>query len=200
MGAIRVTTDPDGAEVHVDGVLRGTSPLTVDSLAQGTHTVLVRDKSGSVQRTVRVRPDETADATVQIRPGWLAVFAPVKLEILENGRSIGSTERGRILVSPGPHTIEVASQAMGFRESRQVDIKPGEVVALTIQMPTATLEIVAPADSEILVDGKSVGQAPLDPLQVQVGTREITMRHATLGERRQVISVTYSSPGRIVFE
>jgi hypothetical protein len=124
----------------------------------------------------------------------------VKLEILENGRSIGSTERGRILASPGPHTIEVTSQAMGFRESRQIDIKPGEVVALTIQMPPATLEIVAPADSEIFVDGKSVGQAPLGPIQVQVGTREIMMRHATLGERRQVISVTYSSPARIVFE
>jgi hypothetical protein len=200
VGSLRVSTDPDGAEVLVDGVLRGTSPLTVDGLAEGTHTILVRDESGSVRRTVRVRRDETAEATLQIRPGWLAVFAPVKLEIFENGRSIGSTERGRILAPPGPHTIEVASEAVGFRESRQVEIKPGEVVALTIQMPPATMEIVAPADSEILVDGKLIGQAPLGPVQVQVGTREITMRHQTLGERRQVISVTYASPARVVFE
>jgi hypothetical protein len=200
VGSIRVSTDPDGAEVLVDGTLRGRAPLTVDSLAEGTHTILVRDGSGSVRRTVRVRPDETAEATLQIRPGWLAVFAPVKLEIFENGRSIGSTERGRILAPPGSHTIEVASEALGFRESRQVEIKPGEVVALTIQMPPATMEIVAPADSEILVDGKLIGQAPLGPVQVQVGTREITMRHQTLGERRQVISVTYASPARVVFE
>jgi hypothetical protein len=200
VGSVRVITDPDGAEVLVDGVLRGTAPLTVDSLAEGTHTVLVRDGAGSVRRTVRVRADETAEATLQIRPGWLAVFAPVKLEIFENGRSIGSTERGRILAPPGPHTIEVASEAVGFRESRQVDIKPGEVVALTIQMPPAAMEIVAPAESEILVDGVSVGQAPLGPVQVQVGTREIVMRHPTLGERRQVISVSYNSPARVVFE
>jgi len=200
LGSIRVTTDPAGVEVLVDGVLHGRSPMTIDNLTEGTHTVVVRNESGSVRRIVRVRADEAVDAALQIRPGWLAVFAPVKLAILENGRSIGSTEGGRILSSPGPHTIEVVSQAMGFRETRQVDINPGEVVAVTIQMPPAKIEIVAPADAEILVDGQPVGQAPLGPLQVAVGTREIVMRHPTLGERRQVISVTYNAPARVVFE
>jgi hypothetical protein len=199
-GSIRVTTDPAGADVEVDGVLRGTSPLTIDDLAEGAHTLLVRDKSGSVRQTVRVKADEAVEATVQIRPGWLAVFAPVKLEILENGRSIGSTEGGRVLIAPGPHTIELVSQAMGFRETRKLDIRPGEVSAVTIQMPPATIEIVAPAEAEILIDGQTVGQAPLGPLQVAVGTREIMMRHPTLGEQRRVVSVTYSTPVKVIFE
>ena len=181
MGSIRVTTDPAGAEVRIDGVLHGRAPLTVENVAEGTHTILVRDGSGSVRQTVRVREDETYDATIPLGPGWLAVFAPVKLEVLENGRPIGSTEGGRILTPPGPHTIEVVSQAMGFRETRQVEIKPGAVAAVTIAMPPATIEVVAPAESEILVDGRSVGTAPLGPLEVAVGTREIVMRHPTLG-------------------
>ncbi|MFO7692846.1 MAG: PEGA domain-containing protein, partial [Vicinamibacterales bacterium] len=200
MGSISVTTDPAGAEVRIDGVLHGRAPLTVENVAEGTHTILVRDGSGSVRQTVRVREDETFDATIPLGPGWLAVFAPVKLEILENGHSIGSTERGRILTPPGPHTIEVVSEAMGFRETRQVEIKPGRVAALTIAMPPATLEIAAPADAEILVDGEHVGTAPLGPIQVAVGTREIVMRHPALGERRQTVSVTYLSPARVVFE
>ena len=199
-GSIRVATEPAGAEILVDGVLHGRSPLTIDNLAVGTHTVLVRDGSGLVRRTVRVRAGEAVDATLQIRPGWLAVFAPVKLEILENGHPIGSTEGGRVLSSPGPHTFEVVSQSLGFRETRQVDIKPGEVAAVTIQLPPATVEIVAPPEAEILVDGQLVGQAPLGPLKIAVGTREIVMRHPTLGERRQVVSVTYNGPARIVFE
>lgn len=89
---------------------------------------------------------------------------------------------------------------MGFRETRQVDIKPGEVAALTIAMPPVTIEVVAPAEAEILIDGQPVGTAPVGPLQVSVGTREILMRHPTLGERRQVVSVTYNAPVRIVFE
>ncbi|HSP89411.1 MAG TPA: PEGA domain-containing protein, partial [Vicinamibacterales bacterium] len=199
-GSIRVTTEPAGADVLIDGVLHGSAPLTVENLAEGAHTILVRDGTGSVRKTVQVRADEAVEAALQLRPGWLAVFAPVKLEILENGRSIGSTERGRILTPPGPHTIELVSQAMGFRETRQVEIKPGVVAAVTIAMPPATIEIVAPADAEILVDGERIGTAPLGPVQVAVGTREILMRHATLGERRQTVSVTYLSPTRVVFE
>jgi len=200
MGSIRVSTDPAGAEVLVDGVLHGRSPLMIDGLAEGTHTLLVRDGSGLVQRTVRVRADQVESATVQIRPGWLAVFAPVKVEILENGRPIGSTEGGRVLSSPGPHTIELVSRSVGFRETLHVDIKPGEVSAVTVQLPPVTIEIVAPAEAEILVDGQSVGQAPLGPITVAVGTREIVMRHPTLGEKRQVVSVTYNAPVRVVFE
>jgi hypothetical protein len=200
MGSIRVTSDPAGAEVRLDGVLQGNAPLTIDNVPEGAHTVQVRNGSGSVRQSVRVRAEDTVDATLQIRPGWLAVFAPVKLDILENGRSIGSTERGRILTPPGAHTLELVGEAVGFRESRQVEIKPGEVAAITIQMPPATIEIAAPADSEILVDGQSIGTAPLGTVRVAVGTREITMRHPALGERRQVVSVTYKSTSRVVFE
>ncbi len=199
-GSIRVTVDPAGTDVLLDGMLQGSAPLTIDNLTEGTHTLLVRDKSGSVRQTVRVRGNETAEVTLKIRPGWLAVFAPVKLDVLENGQRIGSTEAGRILAAPGPHTVEVTSQAVGFRESKQVEIRPGEVVAITVQMPPVTIEIVAPSDSEILVDGQPIGRAPLGQVQIAVGTREITMRHPELGERRQVITVTYNGPARVVFE
>jgi hypothetical protein len=94
----------------------------------------------------------------------------------------------------------VVSQTIGFRETRKLDIRPGEVSAVTIQMPPVTIEIVAPAEAEILIDGQAVGQAPLGPLQVAVGTREITMRHPTLGERRHVVSVTYNAPVKVIFE
>jgi hypothetical protein len=199
-GSLRVSTDPAGAEVLVDGMLQGTAPLTVENLAEGEHALLVRDKSGSVRQTVQVKAEGVADASVQIRPGWLAVFAPVKLTVLENGKPIGSTEAGRMLLSPGPHTVEIVSQAIGYRETRSFDIKPGQVSAVTIQMPPATIEVVAPPGAEVFVDGQSVGQAPLGPLQVAVGTREITMRHPALGDRRQVVSVTFNAPVKVVFE
>jgi hypothetical protein len=96
--------------------------------------------------------------------------------------------------------VEVTSQAVGFRETKQVEIRPGEVVAITVQMPPVTIEIVAPSDSEILVDGQPIGRAPLGQVQIAVGTREITMRHPELGERRQVVTVTYNGPARVVFE
>ena len=65
------------------------------------------------------------------------MFAPVRLNVLENGRVIGTTEGGRSLTKPGEHTLELVSEQIGFRETRNVDAKPGEVVALTIELPAA---------------------------------------------------------------
>jgi hypothetical protein len=199
-GSVRLSTEPPGAEVWIDGVTRGRAPVTINNIAEGPHTLLVRDPAGSVRRTIQVKPEETTDATIQIRPGWLAVFAPVRLEVLEGGKPIGSTEGGRMLARPGDHTLELVSQALGFRETRHVEVKPGEVAALTIALPPVALEVVAPSGAEILIDGESVGTAPLRPINVAVGTREVLMRHPSLGERRQVVSAAYGRANRIVFE
>jgi hypothetical protein len=199
-GTLRVASDPPGAEVWLDGELHGNAPLTIEDVTAGSHTLLVRETAASVRQTIRVRAGETVEATIPIRPGWLAVFAPVRLEILEEGRVIGTTERGRILVQPGEHTLEVVSDSLGFRATHKVEVKPGEVAALTIDLPASTLEIIAPADAEIRIDGQPVGIAPLGPIAVAVGTREVTMRHPTLGEQRQMAIITYSTPNRVVFE
>jgi hypothetical protein len=199
-GTLRLTSDPAGAEVWLDGVLHGPAPLTIENVAEGSHTVVVREAGGSVRQTVRMRADETVDATIPIRPGWLAVFAALRLDIVEDGRVIGTTEGGRIFVKPGEHTLELVGESIGFRETRKVDVKPGEVAALTIELPTATLEIVAPADAEILIDGQLIGKAPLEPVAVAAGTREVSMRHPTLGEQRQMTTITYRTPNRVVFE
>ena len=199
-GTLRLASEPAGAEVWLDGVLHGTAPLTIENVTEGSHTLVVREAGGSVRQIVRVKAGETVDATIAVRPGWLAVFAPVRLNVLEDGRVIGTTEGGRILTRPGEHTLEFVSEPIGFRETRNVEVKPGEVVALTIVLPTATLEIVAPADAEILIDGQLIGMTPLEPVAVAVGTREVLMRHPTLGEQRQMTTITYRTPNRVVFE
>jgi len=38
-GSIEVTTEPDGAEIHIDGVLKGFTPIDVKNLAAGQHWV-----------------------------------------------------------------------------------------------------------------------------------------------------------------
>jgi hypothetical protein len=199
-GTLRLTSEPAGAEVWLDGVFHGKAPLTIDNVAEGTHMVLVREAGGSVRQTVRVRADETVETTIPIRPGWLAVFAPIRLDILENGRVIGTTEGGRIPARPGEHTLELVGESIGFRETRTVVVKPGDVAALTIELPTAMLEVIAPDDAEILIDGQLIGKAPLAPFAVAAGTREVSMRHATLGEQRQMTTITYRTPNRVVFE
>ena len=192
-------SQPEGAEVWIDGVRKGPAPLTVDGVSAGPHMVRVRSESGSVSRTVRVQPDLTAELMMPIYSGWVAVFAPVELDIVEAGRLIGTTESGHILLRPGEHSLALVSERLGYREVRQVVVLPGEVAALNVNLPSAQLEVVAPAGAEVRIDGQPVGTAPLEPIEVAVGIREVSVRLASGGEQRQTTTVTYRSPNRVVF-
>jgi hypothetical protein len=180
-------------------VKKGETPLALDHLKPGTHAMVLRDAAGSVRTTVRVRAGETADVQVPIYSGWLAIFAPAELQVMEGSVVVGTTESGRILVRPGDYVLDLVSERLGFRTTRNIEVKPGEVAVLNIELPPAPLEIVAPPGSEILIDGKLIGTAPLETQSVAVGTCEVVMRHPVLGEQRHTTTVTYRTPNRIVF-
>lgn len=63
-GTLRVTTEPPGAEVYVDGVLRGASPASVPGLATGTHTL-----------TIAKQGYKKLAATVEIEGGGTSEYA-----------------------------------------------------------------------------------------------------------------------------
>jgi hypothetical protein len=199
VGSVRVDSEPAGAQVWLDGALKGVTPLVVEQVKAGAHALTVRDASGTVKATVRVEAGETAEILVPIFSGWLAAFAPTTLQIFEGGVAVGTTEDGRILMKPGEHTLELVSAQLGYRAKHTVEVKPGEVAALNVTLPTAPLEIVAPEGAEIWVDGRQLGTAPLEPQAVAVGTCEVLMRHPVHGEQRQSTTVTYRMPNRVVF-
>jgi hypothetical protein len=56
--------------------------------------------------------------------------------------------------------------------------------------------------AEVFVEGERVGSAPLGPIPVAIGTREVLVRHVQLGERRQSVEITSGKPVElsVVFE
>ena len=66
-GTLRVTTEPSGARVYVDGVVRGRTPLEITDLAPGTHQLRVaRDGYAEVGREVTLgAQDETLRVTLR---------------------------------------------------------------------------------------------------------------------------------------
>lgn len=199
-GTLDVRSEPAGADVWVDGVHRGRTPIVLQTVAHGARTLLLRGPAGSVRTTVRVRPGETTDLTVPIFSGWIAVFAPIDLDIREGGTPLGTSGSGRLLIAPGEHVLDLANERYGFADRRSVVVRPGEVTAVNVDLPPVPLEIVAPESAEVLLDGRSLGRSPLGTQMVPVGTSVLVMRHPDLGERRQTLTLTYrGSPNRAVF-
>jgi hypothetical protein len=59
-GLLEVASDPPGARVSVNGLSRGVTPLLLDELPSGSHTVSISLHGAAVQRTVDLAPGRTA--------------------------------------------------------------------------------------------------------------------------------------------
>ena len=195
-GRLSVTSTPEGATVTVDGRERGVTPLMLNDLSSGRHAVTLESAGGTVQRSVDVKAGQTATLEASIYPGWLALFAPIELEIRTRGRVLQFDERHQTLLPPGRYELTVLSHALGYRDSRVVDVRPGEVTRLSIEPPRTTLTVVATAPAQVWLDGTHIGAAPVVDVPIELGTHQIVVRHPTAGEERRTIAAT-SAPVRV---
>jgi hypothetical protein len=77
-GALTVITDPAGAQVSVDGNVKGVSPATIPGLSAGTHTLLLKlEDYNDLSTTVNVTTGQTQNYTTGLRKA----FKPSLVEI-----------------------------------------------------------------------------------------------------------------------
>ena len=204
VGQLHVRTEPAGAKVIVDGVARGVSPLTVGGLEPGTHAVVFDSEAGSVRQEVTIEPGVTGSLVVALKSsqnlpvsGWIAVTAPVDVQLFEDGRLLGTSESERIMVSAGKHDIEVANQPIGYRAVRTVQVQPGKVTPIAIELPKQQIALNAVPWAEVWIDGEQIGDTPIGDRMVAAGRHEVIFRHPELGEQRHTIIVTVAAPARL---
>ena len=206
-GMLVVHSQPAGANVTVDGVARGVTPLTVEGLASGDHEVILQGATGTSRHTVKVLAGTTASLVAPATPaapatdgpvsGWISVKAPFLIEIREDGNLIGTTETDRLMLAAGRHVLEFANQTVGYRQSRTVQVVPGKVAALTIELPQGTVNLNASPWAEVWLDGRRIGETPIGNLAVPIGPHEIVFRHPEFGEKKHAVSVTTAAPVRL---
>ena len=205
-GQLAIQSEPAGAKVLVDGTERGVAPVTITDLAPGEHRVeLQSDGVTAAKHTVMVQAGGTASLVVPITPaasagpvsGWVSVKAPFTMEIREQGRLLGTTDADRLMITAGRHQLDFVSDALGYRSSRVVQVGPGKVSSLTLDLPQGVVNLNAAPWAEVWIDGRRVGETPIGNLSVSIGPHEVVFKHPQLGEKRQAISVTLGAPLRL---
>jgi hypothetical protein len=107
-GRIAVTSIPEQAEVSVDSVAKGACPVTIDSLQQGMHVLIVRKKGYFGKKiTVKVPPDSTVTVAVSlVKPGRLVLKSdPDQARVFLDGKEAGTTPYENATLKPGSHTV-----------------------------------------------------------------------------------------------
>ncbi len=203
-GTLTIATDPAKLKVSVDGVARGVSPVTVDELPAGSHKVDVHSASGILTRSVEIAAGQAASVIVTAAAaapaqgaGWLAVSSPVPVQLFEGSDLIGTSESARLMLPSGRHSITVVNKSLGYSEAKIVQVPANGSAALKVELPRAPVNLNALPWAQAWIDGVAVGETPIGKHLVTIGSHEIVFRNPDLGERRQTILVTLSSPARV---
>ena len=190
VGRLEVTSNQEVAAVIMGGKVRGQTPLTIDDLEPGTYRVTIESAAGSVTKSVVVKADETTTLDGAVYPGWLALFAPFELQVVERGKRLTLDEQNRVMLSPGRHELELVNLDLGYRDKKVVDVTPGETVAVSVGPARTTLSVTTNPPADVWIDGVAAGQAPVAGRSIDVGVHEILVRHPELGEHRRTVTAT----------
>jgi hypothetical protein len=129
--------------------------------------------------------------TVPEAPGTLAIFSRVPMDLYVSGRRIGSTEDGQIILPPADYRVELVSERLKYRGTVILNIRPAAVTSHTVTLPNGRLQVNTEPGAQVTIEGTPMGVAPLGPLPVQIGTREVVVTHPALGERREFVEVHF---------
>jgi hypothetical protein len=205
-GTLSVVSTPSGAEVYIDGALRGRTPLTL-SLPEGRYGVELRLAGYETYRaTVQVRRGETTRLEVRLNPipqtGTLYLeSSPSGAEVYLEGRLQGRTPL-RLTLNEGTYRVEL--RLPGYEPYQAtVRVERGRETRLSASLrPIRTGELyleARPEGAEVYVDGRLVGRAPLR-VSLEAGLHEVRVVAPGYGEYRAQVEVRPGESLRLVVE
>jgi hypothetical protein len=131
--------------------------------------------------------DEIAPAALTPQAGWVSIELPIQVEVYENGRFVGSSDRNQFLLSAGQHELELVNESLKYRSSQSVGIQPGHMTFISVDLPMGYLSLNAQPWSEVLIDGKPVGETPIGNLEFPIGPHRVVFRHPVHGEQTRTV-------------
>lgn len=180
-----VSVQPEGAQVFVDGKLRGTAPCSVYDLAPGRHLVHVEAASCVADDAfVKVGPGEFLQKSFVLREekGLVLVkTVPAGAEVKCNGVSLGRTPL--LLTSLASGRTHALNLALNGYQPRRIAIRPEgriplvceEKLALDSGVVACTSE---PAGATVVVNGVERGWTPVEIGQIPKGLATFTFKLA----------------------
>jgi formylglycine-generating enzyme required for sulfatase activity len=179
--ALRITSEPDGATVFVDGGNAGASPLDIAKLAAGTHdVVLKKDRYKEYTDKVFIQEGTPRELDVRLVPepfGDLKVTSePSEATVFVDGVSKGTTPLTLTRLPAGTRSVKVSKK--GFDDwTQEMKVEPLGDHDLMARLKSiyGVLEVKTdPSGASVVFDGKKQsGTTPLVLDRVERGSHAL---------------------------
>lgn len=192
-GSVTVTSTPSGALVFLDEKQVGQTPLTLDHIASGSHSLRFQAPQYAVERrNVSVADGQTANVAVTLaaRFAEITVQAPQGAVVTVDGDRKGS---GTLSWRQSEGLCDIVVSMTGHRDARrQLEVVAGR--AQTVQLTPQPIYGSASVDSdlmdaEIWIDGKQYGVTPNVVERLLVGSHTLVLKKSGYADLQQQFSV-----------
>jgi hypothetical protein len=193
-GTLRIETDSPGAQVRIDGTVRGTTPLSL-SVASGKHTVSVEQGKNLKQLPVSVATGEVtayhlswtdAPAPIVAAVGTLSVATETPGgQVNVDGEDRGAAPLTVRDLTPGQHRVIFKSGGTSY--TRVVQIEAGSTASLVISAnpvtPWGWVSIVTPVAVQVFEGQRLVGTSDIEKIMLTGGEHELELVSESIGFR-----------------
>ena len=163
-GALVCLSKPEGAEVAVNGIIKGRTPLTLESVPKGSVSVrYLLDGYAMEMREIRLNAGdrETVDIAMKPLPATLTVVTePEKATVYVDDEYQGKSPALVPNLAPGLHTVRVELQDHA-PEVKILDLANGSTTTETLRLSSVLGRIevaTVPAGVKVLLDGRTAGE------------------------------------------
>lgn len=126
-GILKIITDPFEADVYLDDIIKGKSPLIVKDVKAGRHKLRIQKKGYSIlSKEVFVNTDQTSEIRIALEKKATIIVetTPVISNVILDGKKIGETPIVQ-KIDAGRHKLIIQATDYYTNES-DIDLKPGE--------------------------------------------------------------------------
>ena len=200
-GSLTIQSEPAGAEVAIDGTIRGATPLTI-VLPAGSHAMSVTGTGGRKELSVAVVAGQQANHHITWASADAAAPAPATGGLTVTTDTAGDvvlldgTERGRTplrlgTLAAGSHTVSVRSA--GITHRRTIEIVPGVTTSLVISTAAGAgwLSVSTPVPMQVREKGQVVGSTEVRRMMLPPGDHDLELVADSVGfTTRRAVRIT----------
>lgn len=162
-----VKTEPPGASVKVNGLVKGVTPCTLDRLPAGENELIISLPDFVVYRSkIKLQANEEENLVITLKPvpGVLSVISvPTGAKLFVDEKLCGQTPFTLDSVEAGSHVVRAELDGYATM-TRTVDFQQGEkkVEEFQLERNEGMLEVMTRPDGvKVVVDGAALGAVTL---------------------------------------
>lgn len=207
---VSIESTPPGAQVIINGTVRGATPLDLD-LPAGAARIVV--KAGDTERvlSLQLRGGETVRQHIEITPsaptpaattaGTLEVTSePGRIALAIDGVAVGTTPLSATMLSAGEHLVSARFPTGSV--DRRVRVEAGRTSTLHLIGPGGTtgsvvgwLDVTSTLPLRILEEGRLLGTTDVDRVMLPIGAHTLRFVNDETGfDVSQSVTVTAGRP------